>query len=62
MKIIEVIVSARGETTIQTKGFTGGDCQQASKSIEAALGAAIAEQRTAEFYTPATDQRNEVRA
>ena len=37
-RIIEVTVSPRGETTVQTKGYTGGDCLQASKFLEQALG------------------------
>ena len=38
MKIIEIIVSPKGETTIQTKGYAGGTCREASKFIEQALG------------------------
>lgn len=37
-KIIEVIVSPKGETKIETKGFVGGECRQASRFIEQALG------------------------
>ena len=53
MKIIEVIVSPAGEIKVQTKGFAGGDCQQASKFIEAAIGQRTGEQLTSEYYTPA---------
>jgi hypothetical protein len=49
-RIIEVTVSPRGETTIQTKGYAGGDCLQASKFLEQSLGVAAAEHKTAEFY------------
>ena len=49
-KIIEVTVSPRGETTIQTRGYAGGDCLQATKFLEQALGATITESKTAEFY------------
>lgn len=31
---IEIIVSAAGETTVQTKGFGGSSCREASKFIE----------------------------
>jgi Protein of unknown function (DUF2997) len=62
MKVIEVVVSARGETTVTTKGFSGAECQQASKWIEGALGATISEQKTAEFYAPSTSQQSEVKA
>ena len=49
-RIIEVTVSPKGETTVQTKGFAGSECQQASKFIEQALGIVASDQKTAEFY------------
>jgi hypothetical protein len=50
MKTIEIIVSPQGETTVQTKGFTGASCQDASKFIEQALGRRTQEQLTGEFF------------
>jgi hypothetical protein len=47
---IEITVSPQGETTIQTKGFSGSTCKDASRFIERALGEKVAEQRTTEFY------------
>lgn len=56
-RIIEVTVSPRGETTVQTKGYTGGDCLAASKSFEQALGVVTADVKTAEFHLgQTTDQ------
>lgn len=52
-KTIEVIVSTRGETTVQTRGFAGSACLEASKFLEQALGAVTAERKTEEFYTAA---------
>ena len=49
-QIIEVIVSPTGETKLQTKGFAGASCQDASKFLEAALGLRASEQLTAEYY------------
>ncbi len=49
-RVIEVIVSPTGETTVQTKGYVGSDCQQASRALEQALGIVAAEQKTTEFY------------
>jgi Protein of unknown function (DUF2997) len=49
-RIIQVIISPKGATTIQTKGYAGSDCQQASKWLEYALGNVTSEQKTAEFY------------
>lgn len=51
MKIIEVIVSPTGETKVETKGFAGGECQEASRFIEAALGRKMSEVLTTEFYS-----------
>ncbi len=57
-RIIEVVVSPTGETTVQTKGYAGDDCLQASRFLEQALGVSTAERTTAEFYesNPAQQQ------
>ena len=49
-KIIQVIVGPEGETKIETKGFSGGECREASRFLEQALGQPVGEQLTAEFY------------
>ena len=49
-RIIEIIVSAKGETRVQTKGFVGSDCRDASRFIEQALGKSTGEKLTGEFY------------
>ena len=49
-KTIEIIVTAAGKTTVQTKGFQGGSCRDATKHLEQALGQATGEQLTPEFY------------
>jgi hypothetical protein len=49
-RIIEVVVSPTGETTVQTKGYAGADCLQASRFLEQALGVGTAERTTTEFY------------
>ena len=51
-KIIEVTVSPKGETTIQTRGFAGEQCRDATRSLEAALGVRTREQLTGEFHAP----------
>jgi hypothetical protein len=50
MKTIEIIVNTKGETSVQTKGFTGPSCRDASKFVEQALGQRTGEQLTAEFH------------
>lgn len=61
MKIIEVVISPRGEVTIQTRGFAGAECLQASQAIEKALGAKLTYEATPEYYTTSA-QQNEVKA
>ena len=49
-KVIEIIVSPKGESTVQTRGFAGASCREASKFIEQALGQRTSERLTAEFH------------
>ena len=58
MRIIEIVISPKGETTVQTKGFAGADCLQASKWLEQALGIATNDNKTAEYYQPATTEES----
>jgi hypothetical protein len=53
-KTIEIIVSPTGETTVQTKGFTGSSCRDASRAIERALGIVQSDSPTAEMYQAQT--------
>ncbi|WP_146458615.1 DUF2997 domain-containing protein [Rubripirellula tenax] len=50
MKTIDVIVSPVGASRIETNGFTGDQCRQASAFLEQALGLAENERLKAEFY------------
>lgn len=52
-RIIEVTVSPKGETNLQTKGFTGEQCREATRGLEAALGVRTGEQLTDEFHATA---------
>ena len=56
-KRIEIIVSPQGTTRVQTHGFQGVSCRQASAFIEQALGQREQETFTPEFYQ--TAQQNE---
>ena len=49
-KIIEITVGPKGETKVETRGFTGGECREASRFVEQALGTKAAETLTGEFY------------
>jgi hypothetical protein len=58
-RVIEVIVGPKGETSVQTKGYAGGDCLKASKFLESALGVITSDRKTAEFYVAAQEQKLE---
>ena len=53
---IEIIVSPQGETRLETKGFAGASCQDASRFIEKALGEKLADEPTAERYQVSAEQ------
>ena len=53
---IEIIVKPDGQTIVETKGFTGESCRDASRFIEQAMGKRESEQLTAEFYQQAPQQ------
>ena len=58
-KIIQVTISPKGETKIETTGFTGSSCQDASRALEQALGAKSEETLTGEYYAVANEQQIE---
>lgn len=47
-KIIEVVISANGQTSIETRGYTGNACRDASRFLEDALGLRTADTSTVE--------------
>jgi len=49
-RTIEILVSPQGETRLETKGFAGSSCREASRLLEQALGVVGKEQFTPEFY------------
>ena len=50
MKTIEVIVAPDGQVRVETKGFTRGECRQASAKLVKALGLTSSEKLTPEFH------------
>ncbi len=59
-KTIEIIVSPTGETTVQTRGFQGATCRDASRFIEESLGQKTGERFTSEFYQAEIHQVGQV--
>ena len=50
MKTVEVIIAPDGQVRVETKGFAGSECRQASAQLEQALGLRASEQLTCEFH------------
>jgi hypothetical protein len=50
MTSIEIVVSLSGGTRVETKGFAGTACKDASRFLEQALGSVQSERLTAEFH------------
>jgi hypothetical protein len=61
-RTIELIVTAKGETTVTTKGFAGSSCRDGSRFIEQALGQPTSEQLTAEFHQATGVEQTQQRA
>ncbi len=57
-RVIEVLVSPAGEVRIQTRGYAGADCLEASRFLEQALGLPASEQKTAEYHQPAAAEQH----
>jgi hypothetical protein len=58
VKTIEITVGPSGEAIVRTKGFAGGECHEASRLLEQALGRKTAEALTAEFYQQETARQD----
>jgi hypothetical protein len=57
-KKIVITVGPAGETTVQTHGYTGPACKDASRFIEEAIGEKTAEKLTPDFHRSETPARN----
>ena len=56
-RIIEVIVKPDGSTRVQTRGFAGSSCRDASRLLEQALGPVRTQTLTPEFYQTASNRQ-----
>ncbi len=57
MKTIEITVSPDGQTRLQTKGFAGSTCRDATRLLERALGEVSEERLTPEFHSSQVSPR-----
>ena len=58
MKTIEIIIAPNGQSRVETKGFVGSECRQASRFVEQALGQPTDEKLKAEFHQATTAQQH----
>lgn len=59
MKTIQLIVATDGSSRIETRGFLGEACRDASRFLEEALGVRLSETPTPEFHAEASEQARE---
>jgi len=57
MKTIEITVTPNGQTKVETKGFEGNSCRQASEFLERALGPRTHEQLKSDFYAAQSEEQ-----
>ena len=53
---IEIVVGRDGQTHVETKGFAGAACREATRFLEQALGRTTAETLTPEFHQAVAPQ------
>ena len=54
MKTIEITFLPNGQSRVETKGFIGGECREASRFLEQALGQSTQEALKPEFHQSAS--------
>ena len=55
-KRIEIVVDTKGQSKVETKGFAGNECVEASRFIEQALGQQTEMRTTPEFFHAQVNQ------
>lgn len=61
MKRIEILVTPDGQTRVETHGYSGSSCREASRWLEQALGKSTQQRLKPEFYsgnTTVNDQQH----
>jgi hypothetical protein len=47
---IEIVIAPNGDVSFVVKGVKGGSCLDETKFLEQALGGAVSQEKTSEFY------------
>ena len=58
MKTIEITVFPNGQSRVETKGFIGSECRDASRFLEQAMGQSTHQIMKPEFYQTASSQQH----
>lgn len=58
-RIIEITVDPAGKTKLETRGFAGPSCRDASRGLERVLGLVESDQPTAEMHQVQPEQIDE---
>ena len=61
-RTLEVLVAPNGETTVQTHGFRGAGCLDASRFLEVELGLTLRDQKTTEYFQIETSAEQQLHA
>ena len=59
LKTIQIVVAPDGTSEVKTVGFRGGECREASRFIETALGQRQSERLTDAFYQSQTQSSDQ---
>jgi len=60
LKTIEIIVSPTGQSRLETRGFQGTACREASRFLETALGQQTSQTLKTEFHASEMTQQNQI--
>lgn len=58
-KTIEIVITPTGQSRVETKGFVGSECREASRFVERALGKQLDEKLTTEFYVETSTENQQ---
>jgi hypothetical protein len=59
MKTLELTVAPDGSSRLETRGFAGEACRDASRFLEDSLGIRLSETLTSEFHAEVLEQARE---
>lgn len=61
-KQIIIKIPLDGDVTVETKGYSGPECKQATRDLQAALGEVVSDKNTPEYYQNKANTKGDVKA